>query len=60
MTRNLLKVLEENTKPISKEELDKMLLEHHGQSRENASSDVTALDKVGLEALELHNQEQKK
>lgn len=51
MSRDLLKVIQNNTKPISEEDFDKLMAEKHDGSRENASSDITALDSVGLKVF---------
>jgi hypothetical protein len=51
MSRDLLKVIQENTKPVSKEDFDKFVAKNHGGSRENASSDITALDSIRLEVF---------
>ncbi|NHZ80856.1 hypothetical protein F2P44_16470 [Massilia sp. CCM 8695] len=54
MKRNLLLAVKKNTAPISNKEFDEFLLRQHGTlSKENASADPGALDRVGADALKL-------
>ena len=54
MKRNLLHALQANTSPISEVELKKFLISRHGSTtKENASSDSSALDDIGLAHLNI-------
>ncbi|MDQ1813032.1 hypothetical protein RBA41_06910 [Massilia sp. CCM 9210] len=54
MKRNLLLAVKKNTAPVSNKEFEEFLLQRHGTlTKENASADPGALDRVGSDALKL-------
>ncbi|MBJ7310931.1 hypothetical protein ACFOLJ_17620 [Rugamonas sp. CCM 8940] len=55
MKRNILKVLQKNTTPISREDFNKTFSLRQIGMRENASADPTALDKVGSRIVSAHD-----